>query len=476
MQPRVCFSLHQLLLLLPVLFAWAIILATDQCTLAATVNQGGQILDNDLSNESTGDIANSGPELARNYMDALLADPAAARTKLCGNFTKRSKVAVIYTCFERMEMIQKSLPSVFRSKGIEDFDVFISQDGITTSIFDDETFSIPSNMRHVYIHHPVNLCTGLHMHFVKSFAFDIMGYDILLIVEEDNVLHPQALQLLARMAELSVAEADVGVVSILDMDMSAFLDAGRFGVGLIPVRPTTGHLWVYGIHRVKYDIIRPMMHAYYDVIKGYDYTTKHKPPLKFKIERLLMQHGFPASSPLSQDRFFLNSLAKANFTKRYQTLFRFFEPIGSYGLHFKHNSSFFQGMFGRNMYAGTVDPQAAFDVTKDPRNVEAIRDGVRERLTNLIMKYRKAKPSDELVGNTFDSLMAGRLQGQTVVQNIQGTNKVPPSPPPPPPPQTVVVCTTSTGVVSNGGTAREAAVAAAYGDAKMMTTSKRRLE
>lgn len=133
-------------------------------------------------------------ERARDYMDALLADPAAARSKLCGNFTKRSNVAVVFTCYERMEMIHKSLPAVLRSDGIKEFDVFISQDGVTSSIFDDETFSIPSNMAYVYIHHPVNLCTGLHMHFVKAFAFDIMGYDILLVVEEDNVIHPQGLQ------------------------------------------------------------------------------------------------------------------------------------------------------------------------------------------------------------------------------------------------------------------------------------------
>ncbi|GLI71598.1 hypothetical protein VaNZ11_016862 [Volvox africanus] len=376
-------------------------------------------------------ITSLNAECARRYMDSLLADHNAARKQLCGNFTKRSNVAVFYTCFERLRLIHRALPSIFLSNGIRNFDVFISQDGISPSIFDDEVFSIPGDMPYVYIQHPVNLCTGLHMHFVKAFAFDIMGYDILLIVEEDNVLHPQALQLLARMAELSVNEPDVGVVSLLDMDMGPFLDSSRFSVGIVPVRSTTGHLWIFGLHRVKYDAIREMMNAYYDAIKGYEYRTKHLLPLRPRIEALMIKYGFPIPSPFSQDRFFLNSLATANFTKRYQTLFRFFQPIGSSGLHFKYNTSHFVKIFGQHMYNGLIDPSAAFDVTKDPRDIKAIRDSVRLRLNRLFQRYRRSFPLESLVNSTFYGIMEGRLNGQGVAHNIRGADKG--SPPPPPP-------------------------------------------
>ncbi|GIL50337.1 hypothetical protein Vafri_6577 [Volvox africanus] len=277
-------------------------------------------------------------------------------------------------------------------------------------------------MPYVYIRHPVNLCTGLHMHFVKAFAFDIMGYDILLIVEEDNVLHPQALQLLNRMVELSVHEPDVGVVSLLDMDMGPFLDASRFSAGIIPVLSTTGHLWVFGLHRVKYDAIREMMNSYYETIKGYEYRAKHHPPLRPRIEALLQTYGFPVQGPLSQDRFFLNSLAKVNFTKRYQTLFRFFQPIGVSGLHFKYNTSRFVHMFGKHMYNGFINPSAAFDVTKDPGHIKAIKDSVRQRLSRLFQKYRRSFPSESLVNSTFFGIMEGRLNGQGVAHNLRGTS------------------------------------------------------
>ncbi|GIL53695.1 hypothetical protein Vafri_9330 [Volvox africanus] len=233
------------------------------------------------------------------------------------------------------------------------------------------------------------------------------------------------------MAELSVNEPNIGVVSLLDMDMSPFLDSSRFSAGILPVRSATGHLWVFGLHRVKYEAIREMMDAYYEAIKGYEYRTKHLLPLRPRIEALIKQYGFPIPSPFSQDRFFLNSLAKVNFTKRYQTLFRFFQPIGSAGLHFKYNTSYFVKIFGQHMYNGLINPSAAFDVTKDPRDIKAIRDSVRQRLNRLFQKYRRSFPLESLVNSTFYGVMEGRLNGQIVAHNLRGTDKE--SPPPPPP-------------------------------------------
>ncbi|EFJ50990.1 hypothetical protein VOLCADRAFT_88171 [Volvox carteri f. nagariensis] len=359
----------------------------------------------------------SQPALAAAYMDSLLADPVAARARLVGDFTKRSKVAVIYMCFERMEMIHRAVPAILRSEGLAEFDLFISQDGGAASIFENGTVSRDAPF--VYIRHPANLCTGLHHYFVKAFAFDIMGYDILLIVEEDNVVHPQALQLLRRMAQLSVAEQDIGIVSLLDLDMSPFLDAERFAEGLIQTVGHMGHLWVFGLHRAKYNAVRACLRDYYEVIKGHDYRVKHLPPLRDAIQGLMKEEGFPVTTELSQDRWFINSLSKFGFTKRYQTLFRFFEPIGSYGLHFHMNESLFYEMFGRGMYGGRIDPNAAFDVTKDPADGDAIKATVQERLTALFNKHwAGAAPPPDLMNTTYHGILEGRLNGLEVVRDI----------------------------------------------------------
>lgn len=107
-------------------------------------------------------------------------------------------------------------------------------------------------------------------------------------------------QLLARMAELSINEPEVGMVSLLDMDMSPFLDASRFSVGILPVPSDVGHLWVFGLHRTKYEAVRHMMNAYYDVIKGHDYRFKHDPPLYDRIMALMARLGITETMFLSQ--------------------------------------------------------------------------------------------------------------------------------------------------------------------------------
>ncbi|GLI58825.1 hypothetical protein VaNZ11_000589 [Volvox africanus] len=359
------------------------------------------------------------PKLAATYMDSLLADFEAARKRLVGNFNKRSKVAVVYMCFERMEMIQQAMPAILRSDGLADFDFFISQDGGSRSIFDVTKLSIPSGTQYVFIHHPANLCAGLHHYFVKAFAFDIMGYDTLLVVEEDNVIHPQALQLLHRMAELSISEPEIGVVSLLDMDMSHFLDPVHYSEGLIRTVGTVGHLWVFGLHRSKYDAVRGYLRGYYEVIKGHDYRMKHEPPLRDAIVGLLQENGMEDTSVLSQDRWFIFSLAKSGFALRYQTLFRFFEPIGYYGLHFQYNQSQFFGVFGRGMFNGRIKPAAAFDVTKDPAHGQAIKATMRARLTTLYDKYWSGSPPPEgVVEEWYHGVLEGRLNGLEALQDV----------------------------------------------------------
>lgn len=121
-----------------------------------------------------------------------------------------------------------------------------------------------------------------------------------------------------------------------------------------------------------------------------------------------------------QDRFFVDALATVGFTKRYQTIFRFFEPIGHYGLHFNMESTKFRQTFGSHMYNGVVNPKAVFDVTKDPQNVEAIQDGVQKRLAQLFSKYRRTLPPADLAERTFNQLIKCKLQGHKVVKDIQG--------------------------------------------------------
>lgn len=124
-----------------------------------------------------------------------------------------------------------------------------------------------------------------------------------------------------------------------------------------------------------------------------------------------------------QDRFLLNSLAKVGFTKRYQTLYRFFEPIGLYGLHSRFNASQYSFMHGHHMYSARINPREAFDVTKNPSDVQAIHRTVRKRLTDMFQRFRQVNPSEDLVLDTTDQVLGGRLNGQFMARGIQNTKK-----------------------------------------------------
>ncbi|GLI71660.1 hypothetical protein VaNZ11_016940 [Volvox africanus] len=363
-------------------------------------------------------LGESNPGLAASYMDELYRDYSTARKELVGDFKKCNRIAVVYMCFNRAEVIRRSLPAVMRSEGVEKFDLFISQDGGADYIINQD-LHFPESSSIAYIRHKANLCTGLHHHFVKTFTFDIMGYDGLIIIEEDNVVHPQALQLLAQMIDLSIDQREIGIVSLLDMDNSAFLDDRKYAEGVIRVNGTMGHLWVYGFHKSRYEAVRSDLYDYFNTIKGQDYGSKHEPPLSDKIKALLVSKGFPADGELSQDRFFIYSLEKSGYRLRYQTMFRFFEPIGYLGLHHRHTEEEFFAMFGRGMFNGRIRPQAAFDVTKDVTVVFDIKAGVRDHINRVWLKYFPNEVHDKLVVNTFNSLMEGRLNGVEAMADIK---------------------------------------------------------
>ncbi|GIL55354.1 hypothetical protein Vafri_10905 [Volvox africanus] len=371
-----------------------------------------------LSRRSRRQLGESDLGLAASYMDELYRDYSTARNQLVGDFKKRNRIAVVFMCFNRAEVIRRSLPAVMRSEGVEKFDLFISQDGGADYIIDQD-IHFPESSSIAYIRHKVNLCTGLHHHFVKTFTFDIMGYDGLIIVEEDNVVHPQALQLLAQMIDLSIDQPEIGIVSLLDMDNSAFLDDRKYAEGIIRVNGTMGHLWVYGFHKSRYEAVRSDLYDYYNTIKGQDYSRKHEPPLSDIIRALLVSKGFPANGELSQDRFFIYSLEKSGYRRRYQTMFRFFEPIGYLGLHHRHSEDEFFNMFGRGMFNGRIKPQAAFDVTKDVTILLDIKAGVRDHINRVWLKYFTNEVHEKLVNNTFNSLMEGRLNGVEAMADIK---------------------------------------------------------
>ncbi|GFR45305.1 hypothetical protein Agub_g6663 [Astrephomene gubernaculifera] len=354
------------------------------------------------------------PAIAAAYMDRILQDSAAARASLCANFTKRSRTAIIFVFYERADVVRASLPALLKSEGLSDFDLFLSQDGGSDYQLD---VPVPININHCYIRHAANLCTGIHHHFVKSFAFDTMGYDRLIVVEEDNIVHPQAIQMLNSMLELAAAAPEIGLVSITELDVSMMVDTEKHNPAVLRVGLRTGHLWVFGMDKTRYKAIAGHLRDYYDVIKGHDYSMKHEPPLRDAITALREAKGMQSvDNVLSQDVFFINSLQKEGFSKRLLTLMRLLEPVGYVGLHFRQSSDKFYATYGRGMYDGNITSKP-YEITADAASVEELQHYCRQRLIWFYRHYvgRDSPAAYRVISN---ALVKGELNGHEVLRRI----------------------------------------------------------
>ncbi|KXZ45107.1 hypothetical protein GPECTOR_58g556 [Gonium pectorale] len=364
----------------------------------------------------TAEAASRGGVAARPYLEGLLNDHDAARSALTGsNFVKRSTVAVVYVCFERQQLVRAALSALFRSEGLQELDVFISQDGGSNYTIDLPAQAVKFNL--VYLRHPVNLCPGQHHYLVKSFVFDIMGYESLIVVEEDNIVHPDAIKVLRGLLDLTVNDTQIGLVSVNDFDNHLLINTTRFGSTALRVAVDLGHLWVFGVHASRYHAVHSDLRDYFNLIIGKDYPNIDQPPLRDEVAALQAAKGFPPGMPLSQDAFFVHSLQKAGYTRRLTTMVRLFEPVGWSGLHFREDSMHFYQYFGRSMFSGRVweEPREAC-VTEEERELLAAE--CRERLHKLYQKHLGRDADEGALDAVVKRLLSGEMNTVELVHKM----------------------------------------------------------
>ncbi|EFJ46975.1 hypothetical protein VOLCADRAFT_92484 [Volvox carteri f. nagariensis] len=352
------------------------------------------------------------------YLDGLFADYEAAKARLGATNFKKSNVLVVYMFYERAEVIRSTLTSLLMSQGLENFDLMMSQDGLgvagTPYVLDVE---IQESFNALYIHHEFNLCTGLHHYFVKKFGFDVMGYDYLLVVEEDNLLHYQALKLLKDALDLSLEDKEIGLVSITDMDNSLLVDDARYNAAVLRADVDAGHLWIFGIHRSRYNAVSQLLTDYFNTIKGHDYKNAHVPPLRDSIRALHAKEGFPKDMPLSQDSFLVHSLFKQGYTKRFVSMVRLALPMGWLGLHIKQDKDHFYTTYGQGMFEGVI-VEEPFAIAKNPYQLASLKADAAKRLDVIYRQYLGRGVEPAVSESVVLRLVLGRMNAVELVRDI----------------------------------------------------------
>lgn len=219
------------------------------------------------------------------------------------------------------------------------------------------------------------------------------------------------------MVELSVADKQVGLVSITDVDNALLVDESRYSSAVLSVEVDLGHLWVFAVHRSRYDAVRHHLYEYYKVIKGRDYTRTHSPPLLDDIRALHRRNNFPNGIPLSQDAFFVHSLMKEGYSRRYTSVVRLFQPMGWVGLHFKQDPAQFYGIYGQGMYEGNLEGKP-FEVTKDLAEVEILKKDAGRRLDAIYQQYLGRPVEEATLDSVVLRLLTNKLNAVELVRDI----------------------------------------------------------
>ncbi|KXZ44624.1 hypothetical protein GPECTOR_64g118 [Gonium pectorale] len=348
------------------------------------------------------------------YVDRFLANYNVA------SYKKRSKVALVYMCFQRADMVREAFPTVLNNKGIDEVDIIISQDGGPGSM---DTFPVDLQGRaHTYIKHEVNLMPGQHHYVIKSLVFDVLGYEVLILVEEDSYINPHAIQMLRGLIDLSLKDTTVGLVSINDLDNSMLIDQEAFNAGGLRVHIETGHLWAYAMHVSHYKAVKSKIKKYYDVIKGKDYRTLDAPPLRDAVQGLLRAEGMPDNIPLSQDSYLVHSLHRTGYIHRITTVLRLLRPLGWHGLHFQEGEHAFYRIFGRRMYEGSIT-KAPFVVAPGSQEEQKLKDTCIQRLHRLYKHYLGRNTDEGALNAYLSRFVVNRLNGVELAHNVLASDE-----------------------------------------------------
>ncbi|GIL50947.1 hypothetical protein Vafri_7021 [Volvox africanus] len=367
-----------------------------------------------LALHGTADVMES-PNNRNAYVDFVL-NPNSSASVLQG-FKKRSTTAVVYICFNRTALIEPALESVLRSEDLHKFDFIISQDGGSAAPLNPK---VPNNTNYVYIHHKENLNTGIQDFFVKQLAFEVLGYESLIVIEEDVVIHPQAIQMLKFMLDMSIDDLEIGLVSIIDVDNSFFIDMGRYNSSVHRVAITEGHLWMYGIHATRYRAVREHLLEYTGIIRHEDFESLHKDTVAARIRAMHKRKGIPLNIALSQDGNLIFSLRLEGFDRRLNTVARFYRPLGYWGVHFRDDKESFFGRFGTEMFGGRVQLPPKETTCED---MVDMAETCRARLDELFMRHLGRHPDEKARNFAVSRLLGGNMNGVVLTSCVTRTAK-----------------------------------------------------
>ncbi|GIM11710.1 hypothetical protein Vretimale_15139 [Volvox reticuliferus] len=219
---------------------------------------------------------------------------------------------------------------------------------------------------------------------------------------------------------MSLDDLEIGLVCIIDVDNSYFVDMRRYNASVQRVSMPEGHLWVYGMHATRYRAVRKHLLDYTELIRREEYNDLHKDPLAAKIRAMYKRKGIPLNIPLSQDLNLQYSLRLEGFDRRLTTVARFMKPLGNWGLHFRDDKETFFGRFGTEMFEGRVHLPPKETSREDMKDMAQTCIA---QLDELFMGHLGRHPDEKAKSFAVSRLLGGSLNGIVLISCITQTAK-----------------------------------------------------
>jgi hypothetical protein len=302
-----------------------------------------------------------------------------------------AEIPILILAFNRPDYLTETLDSLMAQRGVEMATrrVFLFQDGgrnpssgqvhcsdaVVVNNVDIFRRLVPQGVPIVSY---ANLGVALNFERAERFAFEELGAEAAIFLEDDFVLGPYYLKTLDQLLALALADERIGYVAAYGDHRAPFAEQQAN-----PSRLThMSHNWAFGLTRRQWLRQKPFVDQYLALVRGQDYRTRDSDPI------IDLFHSWGLGAPGTSQDIAKSHACYLTGAVRLTTYACFGRYIGRQGLHF--NDAQFEAMgFG----ATKVMQEDVFRlVPPTDAELHQMLDAARQGAVAEVVKRRVPRP------------------------------------------------------------------------------------
>jgi len=260
------------------------------------------------------------------------------------NRSMPNRMAVAVMSFDRPHYLERVLQTVRSQLPLRHLalDFFLFQDG-ATGLRSGQTFGDAKRLAQsqevfrAYLPEGQimasawNLGVALNFDRAERTLYAELGYEVVLFLEDDLVLHPGYFQVIERLLEMTVDRSDIGMVSALGFAYATPQTEQRARLRDIVLMDE--HNWAFAMWRRAWEARDRVLAPYLDLMRQIDYRDRDKGEMKTALHSLQKALGRHGQGYLTSQDSMKNMALELLGIHRISSFANFARYIGREGLH-----------------------------------------------------------------------------------------------------------------------------------------------